>query len=318
MSSSPVLDEVASSPVPRAEGIPVDTQVAFSSWKGIHKPSIEKKQRKLLAKVGALLERFLQDQEVVQLVTLGCRPITTMEQITSGAMAFQLKRSALVFTDRRLLVMPVRSNLKPRFTFSQVRYSDCKVLKMRGFTLQVHYKMGGKERFFHLRGAERRKIKKAILPSIRYENGTQDLMLRRHLCPRCTAELPASIDRCEVCELEFKTISEAMRWSVAIPGGGYFYCRQPLLGVLDALVEGILIVGVVSSILDWSHPQARAVFWGVGLALVVEKAASMYHARQFVSEYLPRDSKVQTMDVRKLMSEGAVEPIEQSYNSTAT
>lgn len=292
-------------PVPVIDGLPVDISVAFSRAKGDHHPRTEKRQRKLIARVGGFVSPYLEEGETVMLVTLGCRPISSLEQLTSGAMVYHLKRAALLFTDRRVLVVPVRTNLTPQPTLSQVRYAGCERMRLRGGSLLVEYKVGGKERFHGLRAAERAKLKKAILPTLRLGDAGEGGQGRTHLCPRCTAELAAGRFHCQVCDLEFKTPREALRLALVYPGGGYFYCRQVLIGILDALIESTLIFGLVMCLNERNDPEARAVLGSICLALAIEKAVSAYHAYQLAREYLPKDRAVQALEIRKEVESGS-------------
>ncbi len=84
-----------------------------------------------------------------------------------------------------------------------------------------------------------------------------------------------------------------------IPGGGYFYTKNWLLGVGNFVVEAILIFFVVEMFLvasgvavdpDFKGEDGRgvgifaAVFFGV--ILVVGKFLSIHHCRRFVREYI--------------------------------
>ncbi|MDZ7643010.1 MAG: hypothetical protein U5K76_01495 [Woeseiaceae bacterium] len=65
------------------DGLPFDADTMFSDHAGVHKPRIEKKQRRLAAKVG-FLKDFLQNGAGKLLVTRAVSPTSFLEQWTTG------------------------------------------------------------------------------------------------------------------------------------------------------------------------------------------------------------------------------------------
>ena len=154
----------------------------------------------------------------------------------------------------------------------------------------VLYKDGKKEIFNYVKETARLK---AMLPGLKLQGqpATQ-VGTRHHLCPRCTAPLPTGVYTCTACALEFKNEKKSRLLSLVIPGGGYFYTNHPLLGVQDFLVEAFLLVMVLTSALDVvmnNGSSGLAVLVLFGLALVVEKFYTVYHAKHYVREYIPLD-----------------------------
>jgi hypothetical protein len=91
--------------------------------------------------------------------------------------------------------------------------------------------------------------------------------------------------------LKFKDGERAMTLSILYPGGGYFYTGHPFLGVADAIVESILLIlviaGLVDALMGERGPEAWASLALYGVALIIEKAQTIYHTKHYVNEYIP-------------------------------
>jgi hypothetical protein len=184
-------------------------------------------------------------------------------------------------------------NFKPKVSVAQVLYGDIAEPKLTGFlgrALTLRYRSGKKESFNYIEPRDFKKLK-VLLPSLPKESQPSEVSERHHLCPRCQTRLLNGKFTCPTYRLQFKDGEHAIRLSILYPGGGYFYTGHPILGIGDAIVEGvllILILGVTIAILT-GEPSSEQ--WGlVGvlvLALVAEKAQTIYHARHYVNEYIP-------------------------------
>src|SRR5262245_17092398 len=153
MSATLGLGQIAQ-PLP----FPADTEVMFADHKGRHRPGIEKRQRKLAAKV-AFLGRFLRKDERVQLITTACSPFSTLEQLTPGWAIVYLKRALLVVTNERILHVLTNSSFTYRHSLAEVRFSDCASVRQSFGSLKVEYRSGKKERFLYVARSERRRLK---------------------------------------------------------------------------------------------------------------------------------------------------------------
>lgn len=277
----------------------LDTSVAFSNHKGVHKKRLEKRQRQFLARFPQI-ESFLESGEKVWLITSCCSPTPVFEQLTTGWVVFYLNRALLVFTDRRVLHVLTTPAYQYRNSIAQIRYEDCRDIKVRGRSLVVRYLNGSKERFLYLGGKERARIRE-FCKGLEFDKAGETLgdrtrTGRGHLCPRCTERLGADDTECHGCRLPFKDMGTAIRLSLLLPGGGYFYTRHPLLGIGDFLVEAVLLWLVIES-------AAKAMSGGgneawlsaafMGIVLILEKLVTIYHARRYIREYIPRHSRIQ-------------------------
>jgi hypothetical protein len=268
-------------------GLPVDTTILFANHKGVYKPGLEKSKTKLLQRL-TFLGRFLDADEKIAFVTFGCSPYTTLEQLTIGAVWVTLiKRALFVFTNKRLLHIPTNWKFDYRGSISQILYQDCR-LQVKGSGLIAEYHNGKKERFSCLPSQDR-----AIIKRFNFVTGESDRRSenpqRNHLCPNCAEVLPSGTICCPTCGLEFKSKAKAMKRSVLIPGGGYFYTGHPFLGIGDAVTESYLLLLAVVTLAAGllGDPEAMSVFPVFLGALVLEKLITIHHAHSFLAEFIP-------------------------------
>ena len=283
--------------------LPIDADTMFADHKGVHKPRIEKKQRKLADKV-AFLTSFLEEGEQLQTITTAVSPTSFFEQWTTGFIFVYLKRSLLVFTDRRILHIPTTSGFEYRESIAEIRYGDVKSIAQKGSRLKIEYKAGGKEMFLYVRRSERRKIR-ALLQSADLSGTPSTAGKRVHLCPKCTATLEVDRYDCPSCGKEFKSRSKARNLSIWVPGGGYFYTGHPFLGIADAVIELFFIALIITALVPSSEfPNGDFATAGIfAVFLIIEKAITVYHANHFVKEYLPAEGvKIRRSPARVAMN----------------
>ncbi len=262
--------------------LPIDAGTMFADHKGVHKPRVEKKQRKLAEKV-AFLKDFLEDGEQLLAITTAVSPTSFLEQWTTGIIFAYLKRCMLVFTDRRIFHIPTTSSFDYRGSVAEIRYGDLATIVEKGSRLKVAYKSGAKDVFLYVRRSERKKIR-VLLQAADLEGSSGSRRNRTHLCPECTQVLEADRFDCPGCAKEFKSRTKAQKLSLWLPGGGYFYTGHPYLGAIDAVVELMFLVVIISSLIPTPDLALAA---GFAVLLAIEKAISIYHANHFVEEYLP-------------------------------
>lgn len=262
-----------------------DMDAMFADHKGEYRKGVEKRQRKLAAKV-EFISRFLQPNERVLFITTACSPFSTLEQLTTGWIIFYLKRAILVVTDKRILHVLTKSNYTYRDSIAEIRYEDIVSMKQSFGALKLKYRNGKKERFLYVARQERRKFKE-LAKSRTFDPNAKGDAGRTHLCPRCATALDEGVYSCAQCNLQFKSRSEGRRRALIIPGGGYFYTGHWFLGIGDALVEFVLLVFLAISLLSEADQGATAIVLTV--FLVIEKAISLYHTDHFIKEFLPEE-----------------------------
>lgn len=270
-----------------AEPVRVNQAVCFSDAKGEYKKSIEKKQTKLLGFVTPALQPILEPGEEILVVAEGVSPFSTLEYLTTGWLITALKRCLLVITNYRILHTATKPNQHPRGSFSEIRYGDVESLEVKGALgkkLFVRYRDGKKEAFT-LMGKGGAKLA-ALLPQVSRGAAPSTQTGRRFLCPSCARPQQAEVYQCSACGQEFKNQSRARFWSLVAPGGGYFYTGHPILGILDAFAETILIVVLVFGIFS-GDPEVWSTVPIFAALLAIEKLITVFHAHHYVNELLP-------------------------------
>ncbi len=189
-------------------------------------------------------------------------------------------------------------NFSYRDSISQILYGDCKTIRIKGRTLVVQYKDGKKEKFYYIAGKEIKKIK-ALLKTAPLESDQSQIPQRSHLCPKCTSMLIKGQYVCPECSLVFKNKSQARKFSIIYPGGGYFYTRHPFLGLGDAFVElylTALIVAVFIAAIGGAQDATFALVF-FGIVLTMEKMITIFHSNSYIEEYIPKNHNITTNTV---------------------
>ena len=80
--------------------------------------------------------------------------------------------------------------------------------------------------------------------------------------------------------------------SILLPGGGYFYTGHPLIAVLPAVVEGLLVLEILVLLFaGLASPKAMPKILSglllLGLFWALETAVTILHCRRYVREYIP-------------------------------
>jgi hypothetical protein len=276
----------------RIFGLPVDREVLFSNHKNIYKKKIENRQRKLIIKL-PFLKPFVDITEKILVITTGYSPTTVIEKYLIGWLFVYLKRSLFVFTDQCIFHIPTTPVYKYRGSIAQIPYGACKSIELKGRSLVVEYKKGGRiEKFFGIAGKEKKKIIN-LLKTLPIGKEPPEIDQRTFLCPRCAAPLIANKYICEKCDLKFKTKALAVLSAILLPGGGYIYTRQYLLGSMAAVLELFLLVVTGISVMDTLNgmPNSLIRLLLAGLALIVVKIISVVHTSTFISEFIPAKKK---------------------------
>ena len=290
------MAEAAFKPVgflgPQIFGLPVDSEILFSNHKDIYKKRIEKRQRKLIVKI-SFLKPFLKDGEHVLSITTCYSPLNSLAQYLTGFAFVYLKRSLLVFTNYRILHIPATADYRYNNSIAQMAYRGCQSIVLKGGTLIVQFERAGNgkiEKFKAIATSERKKIRSLLQKKIPIAGTRGPLSARIHLCPRCTRKLAAGQNKCEKCQLQFKSKFNAMLSALLIPGGGYFYIRQYLLGSLDALLEIGLVVLIAYLFIGMGDQMSLE---PMHLALIPVflyiKISAVVHSTDFIKEFIPKE-----------------------------
>jgi hypothetical protein len=296
---------------PQIFGMPVDRDILFSNHKKIYKKRIEKRQRKLIVKL-SFLKPFLKTGEKILLVSTGYSPIASLAQYVTGFLFVYLKRSLFVFTNHRIFHVPTTPSYKFKQSLSQIFYAGCQSIELKGGTLVVQYIKSGKiEKFKAIALSERKKIRELLKQ--RPVSGTKSQVGERfHLCPQCTRSLTVAKYVCESCGLKFKNKILVYILAILFPGGGYFYTRHYLLGLLNAIVEIFLLLYIAVTVEDVLNKVegSLAYLLVLGAIFVAVKIISVIHSTHFIEEFIPRKKQIQA-------NPAAAKPRSQNQNQNA-
>jgi hypothetical protein len=168
-------------------------------------------------------------------------------------------------------------------------------LQVKGSALVAEYHSGKKEKFSCIPYGDRGIIKRFNLQADASDQPSAQPQ-RNHLCPNCMQLLPKGVNTCPACGLPFKNRATALKYSLLLPGGGYFYTGHPFMGAGDAVVEAYLILLALGTLCATllGDPQGLSGFIGVGLILVLEKLLTVYHSNGFLDEFIPVNLKALT------------------------
>jgi hypothetical protein len=291
---SEMLFEPGGIMAPQIFGLPVDRGIMFSNHKQVYKKRIEKRQRKLIVKL-SFLKPFLKQGEKILLVTTGYSPIGNLAHYVTGFLFVYLKRSLFVFTNYRIFHIPTKSDYQYKHSIAQISYADCQSISLKGGTLTVQYvKFRRLEKFNSVALPERKKIR-ALFKKLPLSGTQGQLGERSHLCPQCTHRLSTGKYICENCQLKFKNKLAAFIFAILLPGGGYFYTRHFLIGLITAVLE-MFLISYIAVVLNntLKHIQGSFVYLlvlsGVYLAL---KAIFIIHSSHFIQEFIPMQKQIQ-------------------------
>ena len=274
-------------------GLPVDREILFSNHQKVYKSRIEKRQRKLIIKL-PFLKQFLKKGEKILLVTTGYSPLSSLAQYLTGFVFVYLKRSLFVFTNYRLIHVPTTPTYKYKNSIAQIAYAGCQAFALKGATLVVEYGRYGKvERFKGIPISERKKIR-SLINKLPLSGTKSQLAERTHLCPRCTHRLAERKYVCQNCRLKFKSMLSAKILAIIFPGGGYFYARHYLIGLLNALPELFLLFYIAVTLNDTLKGVQGSLYYLASLAAIylIIKIISVIHSNHFIYEFIPKDKEL--------------------------
>lgn len=279
---------------PQIFGLPVDRKVLFSNHKDVYKKRVEKRQRKLFVKISPL-KPFLRRSEQILLVTKGYSPLSSLGQYLTGFAFSYLKRSLFVFTNKRIIHLPTTPSYKYNNCLAQIAYAGCQSIAMKRGTLVVQYaKFGRAEKFKAIAVQERKKIRALLKKRIPLSGTKSHLAGRTHLCPRCAHRLVEKKHECAKCHLTFKSRFMAALLAILVPGGGYFYVRQFLIGALDAVLELFLLIYGVFLFRDiYNQVPVDMIYLAVIPVLFLYiKVTAIIHSNHFIAEFIPTQKNI--------------------------
>jgi hypothetical protein len=278
------------------DGISVRNDVLFTNDKGEDKRQIQKLSEKSLQKLVPALQRVLLPTETVLYIAQARSPLTAMEQLTAAWWTALLAASAIVITNKRILFLPVKRDGSWRESVRALQWGDLEEVKPKGLLVKnitFKSKNGLKTTYTNFRRADAKKIvaiATAFLPAASGEStSTHDWV---QLCPDCRSILTLGQYSCSGCGLTFKNEKSMVTRSILLPGGGYFYTGHPLIAILPAIVEGLLVLEILVFLFAGlaspkAMPNILSSLLLLGLFWAFETAVTILHCRRYVREYIP-------------------------------
>lgn len=278
------------------DGISVRSDVFSTSEKGEEKESVQKRTKKILEKLSPALQRILVSGETVLYAMSARSPLSIVEQLTAAWWTALLAACSIVVTNKRILFFPVKHDGSWKESVRAVHWGDLEEIKTPGVLLKnvrFRFRNGKKVTYTHFRSADAKKlsaIAAALMPGASGEQTAAHGMVQ--LCPDCRTVLPEGQYSCPGCGLTFKNEKTMVLRSIFLPGGGYFYTGHPLIAILPAIVEVILIGDVLLSLLGTLGSGAAVAGLVGGLTVLgvfwaIETAVTILHCRRYIREYIP-------------------------------
>ena len=241
---------------PGAASLSVDLSTLYPEADGFFDRRTKARRAKLLAGIEVVLRKALAPGETIRYVARGCRYFLG-EYWFGGGAAYHHNMTALVLTDRRLLLVQIDGRGRPGDIKNQVQLAAIRGAG-RSFLSgwRIRLADGTRLSFVALRAADRKRLQ-ALLPTCDGPKAAEPSL--EHLCPACLRTVPGKVGATATCpeptcRIPFRDPEKAARLSTWVPGLGDLYLRHHLFGALEFLGSMLML--------------------GVGLALVAEAIAN--------------------------------------------
>jgi hypothetical protein len=194
---------------------------------------LEKNRLKLMKAIDPQLQTILADGEKVRFVSWGV-DYSFVEQYFMGLWAHLINRRALVFTDRRIVIIQINSRLKVLDLKKQLRYQAIDKFAKRSFGYIGLILRNSKK--FNITGIprkDRKAIKALVSEKIAATRADPPGLGIDNLCPKCGNKVIHFPDRCYQCGQAFKSARRAGWLSLMFPGLGDLYLGHRGLGFME-------------------------------------------------------------------------------------
>lgn len=278
------------------EGIPIRSDVLWTNEKGEEKPSVRKRTTKMVQKLSAPLQKILIQGETVLYAMPARSPLSVVEQLTAAWWTALLAACAVVVTNKRILVFLVKRDGSWRESVRAVYWGDIQEIEAKGMLVAnatFKFRNGNKVRYTYFRRGDAKKfnaIAAALIPSASGEQTAAHGFVP--ICPDCCGVLTEGQYSCSGCGLVFKNEKTMIQRSIFLPGGGYFYTGHPLIAILPAIIEGILVLDILVALaaVFASPKRMPEVFAGLVVLAIfwaLETAITILHCRRYIREFIP-------------------------------
>jgi hypothetical protein len=296
------------------EGLRVREDTLYANHKAQEKKGVRKRAEEALERLGPMLTRILEPDEIVFYAARCLAPASGFEKYSFGWHSYYVMGTMLVFTNRRLLHFHLKIKSFGGWEWGRgvrsVHWGDIEEAKAKGWlspVLRLKYHSGVKEEYWGFRRGDIKVIKlllDALLPQSVGDASSSQAMAP--LCPECLAVFRPEDYQCGQCGLRFKSQKEMIWRSLAFPGGGYFYVGAWGFGIIDAVVESVILgLSFGALLIATGLPEAglgplesslsRGEALGTALVLLfvlaIEKLMTIYHGRRFLKSLIPAEKQ---------------------------
>jgi hypothetical protein len=278
------------------DGISIRNDVISTNDKGEEKESVQKRTRKILQKLCPALQHILQPGESVLYAMRARSPLSVFEQLTAAWWTALLAGCAVLVTNKRLLLFPVKRDGSWRESVRAVNWGDLEEIRTKGLfvrNVSFKFKSGTQVTYTHFLRADAKKlsaIASALIPAASGEQTSAHGPVQ--LCPDCCKVLTAGQYSCPGCGLSFKNEKTMVLRSIFLPGGGYFYTGHPLVAILPAVVEAFLVIEILLVLFAGlaspkADPEISTRLLVLGIFWMFETGITIFHCRRYVRDFIP-------------------------------
>lgn len=236
----------------------------------------------LLIRLSPLVARIVGEQERVLFVARGIIQYLAEIVLGNGWLTYYYNIHALVFTDRRIILINITRAGQPKHMIHQIGYDQIQAWKGPSIltgAVVIKLEDGRKLTLVRVPRRDARSARELIgrlrapaalgpLPAV-----AQSF---QNLCPSCFVEVPKDIYECARCRTAFKTPKKAALRSFLLPGLGDIYLTHRFLGSLELLGSALLVILLLMALV-WGEPEEAMVFLVVILFYHALDAALTYH-----------------------------------------
>jgi hypothetical protein len=242
------------------------------------------------------LLRILQPGESVLYAIRARSPLSVIEQLTAASWTAILAACAVVVTNKRLLLFPVKRDGSWRESVCAVNWGDLEEIRTTGLVVRnvsFKFKNSTQATYTNFRRADAKKLTAIASTLIPAASGEQTLAHGPvQLCPDCCSVLTKGQYSCPSCGLNFKNKKTMVLRSIFLPGGGYFYTGHPVVAILPAVVEAFLVLEILSVLFTGlaspkAVPELFTRLLVLGAFWTIETGVTILHCRRYVRDFIP-------------------------------
>jgi hypothetical protein len=233
--------------------------------------------------VSEVLRRGLEPGEVVRRAAVGVLH-GFREQLYAGEFASSILRSAVVVTDRRVLLIDVDRRGAPRDVKNQVRFPEVRRAGMRFGVVSLELADGSTLKYRRIPSADQAWLAAGIQAQALVTGvGAHAAAARSSTCARLVCGWPGQAGAAlacpePTCRTQFRDPGKAVRLSLLAPGLGSYYLGYRAIGTLEVFRSLVLLVALVVLLARWQRTPAMA--FGAGAAALILLASRYFGYRR--------------------------------------